>query len=134
MADLRKGCAAYVALLVGFARGERAMAFLEDTVGAVFKGGAATGIAIGAGVLLLVPGLLPAIGRMVRPLAVGVIKTGVVMYNEAAATVREAGEDIMAEVRAELETEGNSAQAGRTAAQSEPERRRSRASEVSASA
>jgi Protein of unknown function (DUF5132) len=111
-----------------------AVAFLEDTVGAVFKGGAATGIAVSAGVLLLVPGLLPAIGRVVRPLAVGVIKTGMVMYNEAAATVREASEDIMAEVRAELEAEGNAVQAERTAAQSEPQRRRSRGSEVSASA
>lgn len=110
------------------------MAFLEDTVGAVFKGGVGTGVAIGAGVLLLVPGLLPAIGRMVRPLAVGVIKTGVVMYNEAAATVREASEDIMAEVRAELETQGDSGQGGRVAVHSEPERRRSRPGEASASA
>jgi Protein of unknown function (DUF5132) len=110
------------------------MAFLEDTVGAVFKGGVGTGIAIGAGVLLLVPGLLPAVGRLVRPLAVGVIKTGVVMYNEAAATVREASEDIMAEVRAELEAQGNSsAQAGRAAVPSEPERRRSRPAEAGAS-
>jgi hypothetical protein len=95
--------------------------FLEDTVGAVFKGGVGTGIAAGAGVLLLVPGLLPAIGHMVRPLAVGVIKTGVVMYNEAAATVRETSEDIMAEVRAEFEAAGNSAQTERllyTASQS----------------
>jgi Protein of unknown function (DUF5132) len=110
------------------------MAFLEDTVGAVFKGGVGTGIAIGAGVLLLVPGLLPAIGRTVRPLAVGVIKTGVVMYNQAAATVREASEDIMAEVRAELEAQGNSAQGGKAAVHSEPERRRSRPAEASASA
>jgi hypothetical protein len=110
------------------------MAFLEDTVGAVFKGGAGTGVAIGAGVLLLVPGLLPAIGRMVRPLAVGVIKTGMSVYNEAAATVREASEDIMAEVRAELEADGNSAQGGRPAAHIEHDRRRSRASEASASA
>jgi hypothetical protein len=110
------------------------MAFLEDTVGSVLKGGVGTGIAIGAGVLLLVPGLLPAIGRMVRPLAVGVIKTSVLMYNEAAATVREASEDIMAEVRAELETQGNSAQRGKTAVLTEPERRRSRPAETSANA
>jgi hypothetical protein len=110
------------------------MAFFEDTVGTVFKGGVGTGIAIGAGVLLLVPGLLPAIGRMVRPLAVGVIKTGVLMYNEAAAAVREASEDIMAEVRAELEAQGNSAQGGKAAVHSEPERRRSRPAETSASA
>ena len=82
------------------------MAFLEDTVGAVFEGGAATGIAIGAGALLLVPGLLPTIGRMVRPLAVAAIKTGMSVYNEASATVREMTEDVMAEARAEMEAEG----------------------------
>ncbi len=108
------------------------MAFLEDTVGAVFEGGAATGIAIGAGALLLVPGLLPAIGRMVRPLAVGAIKTGIVVYNQAAATLREVSEDIMAEARAELEAEGATAPEGRAVAHTEPERRRSRTAEASA--
>ena len=89
------------------------MAFLEDTVGAVFEGGAATGLAIGAGALLLMPGLLPTIGRMVRPLAVAAIKTGMSVYNEASATVREMTEDVMAEARAELEAEGRTTQDGR---------------------
>jgi hypothetical protein len=101
------------------------MAFLEDTIGGIFEGGAATGVVIGAGVLLLAPGLLPTIGRMVRPLAVGVVKTGMVVYSQTVATLREAGEDIIAEARAELEAEGRSAH-------TEPERRRSRAAETPA--
>lgn len=112
------------------------MAFLEDTVGAVFEGGAATGVAIGAGALLLVPGLLPTIGRMVRPLAVAAIKTGMSVYNEASATVREMTEDIMAEARAELEAEGRTTQGGGVASPStshtEHERRRPRPAEASA--
>jgi len=112
------------------------MAFLEDTVGAVFEGGPATGIAIGAGVLLLVPGLLPTIGRMVRPLAVAAIKTGMSVYNEASATMREMTEDIMAEARAEMEAEGRPTQDGRAASppssHTEPERRRPRPAEASA--
>src|SRR5262245_605651 len=95
------------------------MAFWEDTIGGVFEGGAATGLVIGAGVVLLAPGLLTTIGRVVRPLAVGVVKTGMVVYTTAAATLREAGEDIVAEARAELEAEGRGT-----------ERRRSRAAET----
>ena len=114
------------------------MAFLEDTVGAVFEGGAATGVAIGAGALLLLPGLLPTIGRMVRPLAVAAIKTGMSVYNEASATVREMSEDIMAEARAELEADGRATQDRRAASPSqsnaEQERRRPRPAEASARA
>ena len=101
------------------------MAFLEDMIGGIFKGGAATWLVIGAGVVLLAPGLLPTIGRIVRPLAVGVIKTGMVVYTQTAATLGEAGEDIVAEARAELEAEGRGAH-------TEPERRRSRTPEAPA--
>jgi hypothetical protein len=97
------------------------MAFLEETIGSIFEGGAATGVVIGAGVVLLAPGLLTTVGRIVRPLAVGVIKTGMVVYTATAATLREAGEDIVAEARAELEAEGRTA-----------ERRRSRTAEAPA--
>ena len=110
------------------------MAFLEDTVGAVFEGGPATGIAIGAGALLLLPGLLPTIGRMVRPLAVAAIKTGMSVYNEASATVREMTEDIMAEARAEMEADGRTDGRGASppSSRTEPERRRPRPAEASA--
>ena len=99
------------------------MALLEDTIGGIFEGGAATGLMVGAGVLLLAPGVLTTIGRVVRPLAVGVVKTGMAVYAQTTATVREVSEDIVAEARAELEAEGRSAQA-------DPERRRSRTVEA----
>jgi hypothetical protein len=101
------------------------MALLEDAVGAVLEGGVVTGVAVGAGVLFLAPGLLPAVGRIVRPLAVGTIKTGIVVYNQTAATLREATEDLFAEARAELEAEGRGVRG-------ESERRRTRAGEASA--
>jgi hypothetical protein len=84
------------------------MALLEDTIGGLVEGGAATGLAIGAGVVLLAPTLLPAIGRILRPVAVGAIKAGMVVYNQTAATLREATEGIIAEARAEIAAERSS--------------------------
>lgn len=90
------------------------MAWLESTVESIVEGGAVTGVAIGVGALLLVPGLLPAVGRALRPVAVGAIKMGMTVYNEAASTVRETADDLMAEARAELETgEQGAAETGR---------------------
>jgi hypothetical protein len=40
-----------------------------------------------------------------RSIAVGAIKTGMVVYNQTAATVRETTGDLMAEARAQLEAE-----------------------------
>ena len=100
------------------------MALLEDAVEGLFESG--TGLAIvGAGVLLLAPGLLPAVGRMIRPLAVGAIKTGMTVYDQAASGLREATGDLVAEARAELEANGRAAQA-------EPEHRRGRPAETRA--
>ena len=96
------------------------MALLEDTFGGLLEGGPLTGVAVGAGVLMLAPRLLPAVGRVIRPLAVGAIKTGMALYNQTASTVREATEDLVAEARAELEAEGRTG----------PERRRGRAAEA----
>ena len=106
-------------------KGGSGIAFLEDTIGAVFEGGAATGLVVGAGVVLLAPGLLTTIGRIVRPLVVGVVRTGMVVYAQTAATLRGAGGDIVAEARADLEAEGRGAQ-------TEIERRRSRPAETPA--
>ncbi len=93
------------------------MSLFDDSVEGLLEGG--TGLAIGAGVLLLVPGVLPAVGRMIRPLAVGAIKAGMVVYNQATSGMREAAGDLVAEARAELEAEGR-------AARSEAEHRRGR--------
>lgn len=81
------------------------MAMLEKAFEGLVEGAAAP-LAVGVGVLLLAPGLLPAVGRAVRPLAVGAIKMGMATYNQAASTVSEISEDLMAEARAELEAEG----------------------------
>lgn len=100
------------------------MSLLEKAVEGLAEGGAVTGAAIGLGVLLLAPGILPAVGRALRPVAVGAIKTGMSLYTQTAATVREATEDLVAEARAELEAEGRSTHA-------EPVvRRRSRSAEA----
>jgi hypothetical protein len=89
------------------------MALLEDAVGGLLEGGAATGVAVGVGALLLVPGLLPAVGRIVRPLAVGAIKTGMVVYDQATSTLKEATEDLVAEARAQIEqSNGSGGEAG----------------------
>lgn len=87
------------------------MSLLEKAVEGLSEGGAVTGAAIGLGVLLLAPGILPAVGRALRPIAVGAIKTGMSVYSQTAATVREATEDLVAEARAELEAEGRGTQA-----------------------
>jgi hypothetical protein len=64
-------------------------------------------------------------GRVVRPLAVGAIKTGMVVYNQTATALHEATDDMVAEARAELEAEGRNGRA-------EPERRRGKATEAHA--
>jgi hypothetical protein len=96
------------------------MALFEKAVEGMLEGGAMTGVAVGAGVLFLAPGLLPAIGRALRPVAVGAIKTSLTVYNQTVSTVRETAEDLVAEARAELEAEGQQNAA-------EPTRRRGRA-------
>jgi hypothetical protein len=81
------------------------MALLEGAVEGLAEGGAATGLAIGVGAVMLIPGVLPALGSVMRSIAVGAIKTGMVVYNQTAATVRETTGDLVAEARAQLEAE-----------------------------
>jgi hypothetical protein len=109
-------------------RRSRRMAMLEKAVEGLLEGGALTGVAVGAGVLLLAPGLLPAVGRALRPAAVGALKTGMTVYRQTSSSLREATEDLLAEARAELEAEGRHAQAARHGS----ERKRSRTAETSA--
>ncbi len=98
------------------------MSLFEDAVDGLFESG--TGVAIGAGVLLLVPGVLPAVGRLVRPLAVGAIKAGMTVYDQAASGLRETTGDLIAEARSQLEAESRATHTeaehrrGRTAAHS----------------
>jgi hypothetical protein len=79
------------------------MAFFED----LFKVNAVTGVAVGVGALLLAPGLVPAVGRVLRPAAKAVIKGGLVLYRETVSEIGEVASDLFAEARAELE-QGNS--------------------------
>ena len=77
------------------------MALFED----VLKGGTGTGLLVGLGAVLLAPTVLPTVGRVLRPVAKTVIKTGMVLYNETLSGVGEVTGDIVAEARAELEEE-----------------------------
>jgi hypothetical protein len=87
------------------------MALFEGALEGLAEGGAATGLAIGVGAVLLIPGLLPALGTAMRSVAVGAIKTGIQVYDKTAATVRETTGDLMAEARAQLESERQGAAA-----------------------
>jgi hypothetical protein len=80
------------------------MALLEDMV----KAEGAGPLVLGVGALMLAPTLLPALGRVLRPVAKGVIKTGMTVYEDTFATLREATGDLIAEARAELQHEGQS--------------------------
>ncbi|WP_457797776.1 DUF5132 domain-containing protein [Methylocystis sp. S23] len=80
------------------------MALLDDMV----KLEGAGPIVLGVGALILAPTLLPAMGRILRPVVKGVIKTGMTIYDETYATVREATGDLIEEARAELQHETQS--------------------------
>jgi hypothetical protein len=80
------------------------MAIIED----IFEGNIGTGLAVGAGVVLL-PVVMPLITGIGRPLVKSVIKGGIVVYDTAREYLAEAGEymsDITAEARAELAAGG----------------------------
>jgi hypothetical protein len=86
---------------VTFLTREDEMALLEDIV----KAEGAGPLVLGVGALMLAPTLLPALGRMLRPVAKGIIKTGMTVYDETYSTMREATGDLIAEARAELQHE-----------------------------
>ena len=73
----------------------------------LFGGGLKTGsaIAIGAGVVLLAPVIIPAVASVLRPVAKAVIKGGILAYENACIAVaetKETIEDIAAEARSEI--------------------------------
>jgi hypothetical protein len=75
------------------------MALIED----LFKGSLATGLAIGAGALLLGPTAVQTMGGILRPAAKAAIKGAMVFYRESLAELGEMASDLVAEARAELE-------------------------------
>ncbi len=86
------------------------MALLEDVLALEVLGveGVAAPVAVGVGALLLVPRVLPWVGRVLRPVAKEVIKVGIVAYDGARDTFAgayEATGDLVAEARHEREQE-----------------------------
>jgi hypothetical protein len=77
------------------------MALIED----MFKGSFATGLAMGAGMLLVGPIAIQTVGGVLRPAAKAAIKGAMVFYRESLAEIGEMASDLVAEARAELEQE-----------------------------
>jgi len=64
-----------------------------------------TAMAVGAGVVLLAPVIIPAVASVLRPVAKAVIKGGILAYENAriaVAETKETIEDIAAEARSEI--------------------------------
>jgi len=85
------------------------MALFDD----IFKLNSLTGVAVGIGALMMVPNVLPAVGRVVRPALKAAIKGGIVFYRETVAEVGELAGDLIAEARSELESGGSPNGAGK---------------------
>jgi hypothetical protein len=69
---------------------------------------AGTGLAIGLGAVVLAPIVIPMVGALVKPVAKGLIKTGMTVYHKTqvmAAETKETWDDLTAEVKAELAQE-----------------------------
>jgi hypothetical protein len=68
----------------------------------------ATGLAVGAGIVLLAPVALPVVASLLKPLAKAVIKGGLIAYEGARVSIdeaRETLEDLAAEAKAEISEE-----------------------------
>ncbi|KPJ94880.1 MAG: hypothetical protein AMJ53_04195 [Gammaproteobacteria bacterium SG8_11] len=72
----------------------------------LFKSNMGKGIAIGIGVAVLAPLVLPTVARAARPMARAAIKSGLLLFEKGQETVAELGEvidDLLAEAQAEIE-------------------------------
>jgi len=83
---------------------EESMALMEE----MFKGNLATGLVVGLGAVLLGPAIFQAMGRVLRPAAKAVVKTGLVFYRETLSEIGEMAGDLVAEAKAELEQDAHS--------------------------
>ncbi|MDX9786521.1 MAG: DUF5132 domain-containing protein [Desulfobacterales bacterium] len=72
----------------------------------IFSGGLSVGnIAIGAGVVLLAPVIIPVVGSILKPLAKAIIKGGLLAYEGVKVTIaetKETLEDLAAEAKSEI--------------------------------
>ncbi len=78
------------------------------------KGDLVTGLLIGIGVVIVAPVVLSVLAGVAKPLADGVVKGGMILYEKGKEAVAEVGEmfgDIVAESKAEF-SEGQLAAAG----------------------
>lgn len=69
------------------------------------KGLTGTNLAVGAGVVLLAPVVLPIVGSIAKPIVKGVVKGALVTYEGAKVAIaecKESLEDITAEAKAEI--------------------------------
>jgi hypothetical protein len=77
------------------------MALWDD----VFGNGVSTGVVVGLGAAILAPAILPVVATVVKPMAKGAIKLGVILYERGRETIAEVGEiieDLVAEAKAEV--------------------------------
>ena len=74
------------------------MALFED----MFKGILGM-VALAGATVLLAPTVLPAVGRVLRPLAKEALKTGTTLYEQTRDTIGETTGDLVAEARHELD-------------------------------
>lgn len=78
------------------------MASIED----LLKGNVVTGLAIGIGAAVIAPLLAPLVASVSKPVAKSVVKAGILFYEkgrETAAELCEVFDDLVAEVRSELQ-------------------------------
>ena len=71
-----------------------------------FKSGTGRGIAIGIGVAILAPLVLPTVARAARPLARAALKSGLLLLEKGRETAAELGEvmeDLVAEAKADIQ-------------------------------
>ena len=88
------------------------MALIED----MFKGNIAAGLAVGVGAVIMGPTVIRTIGRVVRPAAKTLLKSGMVFYRETLSEIGEMVTDLVAEARAELDQEASAGGRGPTSA------------------
>jgi hypothetical protein len=78
------------------------MASIDD----LLKGNVVTGLAIGIGAAVIAPLLAPLVASVSKPVAKSMIKAGILFYEKGRETAAELGEvfdDLVAEVRSELQ-------------------------------
>jgi hypothetical protein len=71
----------------------------------LFSGLSVSNLAVGAGVVLLAPVVIPVVGSLLKPVAKAVIKGGLLAYEGAKVSVaetKEAIEDLAAEAKSEM--------------------------------